>query len=67
MEIIRRRCRLSQPYAGAFLKKDDKYVFKANGYPLHMLFECPCSLSIIGLSSSRNFLVSSVLSIGLPP
>lgn len=26
MELLRRKVRLAQPYAGVFLKKDDKYV-----------------------------------------
>lgn len=26
MELIKRKCRLAQPYAGAFLKKEDRLI-----------------------------------------
>ena len=26
VDLIRRKCHLAQPYAGAFLKKEDRYV-----------------------------------------
>lgn len=28
MELLRRKVRLAQPYAGVFLKRDDRYVSK---------------------------------------
>lgn len=39
MELIRVKSRLAQPYAGAFLKKEDRYVTKHHcvHFDLHII------------------------------
>ena len=52
MELIRVKSRLAQPYAGAFLKKEDRYVTEYHCFHFN--------LHVIAKNNKRNLEISDV-------